>query len=79
MPRQPLRKLRPELFEEERNMVDAFITEKQTKPQAIEDDKLREEEGLDEVSITTHKLLQIAQEQRNSHALYCDQTCSRNT
>ncbi len=29
MPRQPLRKLRPELFEEERNLVDAFIFDHQ--------------------------------------------------
>ncbi len=27
MPRQPLRKLRPELFEEERNAIDAFLVD----------------------------------------------------
>ncbi len=59
MPRQSLRKLRPKLFVEERNLVGTFITEKQTEPQENEDDKLCEEEVFDQVSITTLKLLQM--------------------
>ncbi len=44
MPREPLRKLRPELFTEEQNLIDAFIIENQT-----EEAELEEEEGLGQV------------------------------
>ncbi len=45
MPRQPLRKLRPEMFEDERNLVDAFIFENQAE---VQDN----DSGLDQVCIS---------------------------
>ena len=42
MPREPLRTLRPELFEDEQNVIDAFLPDDQDEP--------GEDYGLDQVS-----------------------------